>query len=47
MSSTNMRTQSFVVPLFCLVFLSVNGTGTITADQHCDCADAVMRFIAQ
>lgn len=34
-----MRTQSFVVPLFCLVFLSVNGTGTITADQHCDCAD--------
>lgn len=37
MSSTNMRTQSFVVPLFCLVFLSVNGTGTITAEQHCDC----------
>lgn len=33
-----MRTQSFVVPLFCLVFLSVNGTGTITADQHCGCA---------
>jgi len=27
MSSTNMRTQSFVVPLFCLVFLSVTGLG--------------------